>query len=411
MLRSQTSRWAVAVILLSGALGAGPAQARVPLGCGETITADTTLYSDLVNCANTGIVIGADDVTFDLNGDNIRGDGRPVSSCPAGNRCDLGVDNSSGRRGLTVEGGSVRQFGIGVLVAGGAVHARVQGIAVSGNAGFGIVVTQSPDTDIEQNTMTDNGTSGLVVADSPRSSVRDNTVSGSNGYAIVMFGVTDSALRHNRLRHNDHGILCAACARDINTGNSVTHSGGSSIDFGDGAEHNRIEHNRLVDNGDGIVGTNAHDNLISHNVVTGTGFYGFPDTGGFGLILDGSGHNTVNHNVVTGGRRPAVLVTSLDSPAPSDHNVISQNVVTSRLADGIVVNNGGRGNLVLGNRAFRNGDDGIDVDAPTTTVTRNTADRNHDLGIDAGAGVVDGGGNHATGNGNPTQCVSIACAP
>ena len=63
--------------------------------------------------------------------------------------------------------------------------------------------------------------------------------------------------------------------------------GGSAIDIG--AANNRIVKNRLTDNGDGIIGTEAHDNLISHNTVTGTGFFGFPDTCGFRIILDGAG--------------------------------------------------------------------------------------------------------------------------
>jgi hypothetical protein len=36
-------------------------------------------------------------------------------------------------------------------------------------------------------------------------------------------------------------------------------------------------------------------------------------------------------------------------------------------------------------------------------------ERNADLGIEAVPGVTDGGGNRATGNGNPLQCVSITC--
>jgi hypothetical protein len=59
--------------------------------------------------------------------------------------------------------------------------------------------------------------------------------------------------------------------------------------------------------------------------------------------------------------------------------------------------------------AVASGDDGIDVDAPGTTVTGNVADHNHDLRIEAVPGVVDGGGNHANGNGNPAQCTDVAC--
>ena len=42
-------------------------------------------------------------------------------------------------------------------------------------------------------------------------------------------------------------------------------------------------------------------------------------------------------------------------------------------------------------------DDGLDVDSPSTTLTGNLALHNGgDLGIEAVAGVIDGGKNHAT---------------
>ena len=56
-------------------------------------------------------------------------------------------------------------------------------------------------------------------------------------------------------------------------------------------------------------------------------------------------------------------------------------------------------NFVLGA-----GDDGIDVGSPATTMTRNRALNNGDLGIEAVLGVTDGGGNFAARNGNPLQC-------
>jgi hypothetical protein len=39
-----------------------------------------------------------------------------------------------------------------------------------------------------------------------------------------------------------------------------------------------------------------------------------------------------------------------------------------------------------------------------------TANDNGDLGIEAVAGVNDGGGNRASGNGNPAQCTGVACS-
>jgi len=57
----------------------------------------------------------------------------------------------------------------------------------------------------------------------------------------------------------------------------------------------------------------------------------------------------------------------------------------------------------------RSGTDGIRVDSPSTTLTRNTANANGDLGIQAVPGVNDGGRNRASANGNPLQCTFVDC--
>jgi hypothetical protein len=43
------------------------------------------------------------------------------------------------------------------------------------------------------------------------------------------------------------------------------------------------------------------------------------------------------------------------------------------------------------------------------TLTRNVANDNGNLGIQAEPSVIDGGGNKAKGNGNPLQCVNVFC--
>ena len=101
------------------------------MSCGATITTDTTLDSDLVDCPNNGVVIGADDVTLDLNGHTIAGDGKEFA-VPRDEFCDIGVLNA-GHDGVTVRDGSVREFGVGVFL-GKARHSRVLGISSSRNA-------------------------------------------------------------------------------------------------------------------------------------------------------------------------------------------------------------------------------------------------------------------------------------
>ena len=50
------------------------------------------------------------------------------------------------------------------------------------------------------------------------------------------------------------------------------------------------------------------------------------------------------------------------------------------------------------------------ANGPFYAVTRNTANRNFELGIMTNlVGVVDGGGNRARLNGDPLQCQGVSC--
>jgi hypothetical protein len=113
--------------------------------------------------------------------------------------------------------------------------------------------------------------------------------------------------------------------------------------------------------------------------------------------------------------REGIRVNDFDSEAPLTGTVIRNNLVRKAGVDAIAVATEPQApgivtdTLLAGNIAIGAADDGIDVDSPATTLTRNLALHNGDLGIEAVAGVTDGGGNKARGNGNPAQCTNIAC--
>jgi large repetitive protein len=394
--KAAVSRLLVLALVVAGVtvLGAGSALAS-HVRCGDTITTDTTLDSDLVNCPNNGIVIGANNITLDLNGHTIDGNGTPVDPCPDGEACDVGVLNRAGYDRLTIVGGTIRQFGVGIVVEGGAAHNRLHHLAVSDTTDVGIFVADSTSSVIDKTSMSDPGVNGLVLLDSQQALVARNSVSGTTGYAVFMFGVDDSRIQHNKLDADQHGFLLGDSARNLVQHNAVSHTGGG-IEVVEGATFNRVEHNRFT----GILVGDASDNLIRHNLVAAT--YAF------GIILDGAVRTRLERNIVT-APGPAIIVTKLEAAVAPQDTIVSGNHVTSKLGDGILVDNGATGTLLVRNLAIGSGDDGIDVDAPATTVTRNIANHNHDLGIEAVPGVIDGGGNHAAGNGNPAQCVNIDC--
>jgi hypothetical protein len=109
---------AIVAVALSSAVTSAAGRALAPQPtCGATITVDTRLERDLVNCPSNGLVIGADNITLDLNGHVIDGDGTEFSDCPPDEPCDLGVVDFD-HRGVTIKGGTIREFVFGVLVVG-----------------------------------------------------------------------------------------------------------------------------------------------------------------------------------------------------------------------------------------------------------------------------------------------------
>src|SRR5690348_15511399 len=99
--------------LIGAAIGAflalGTSQALASqVNCGDTLTQSTKLDHDLVNCPGDGIVIGAHNITLDLNGHTIDGSGFPPGS-------SNGVDDSGGFDNVTIENGTITGFRNGVV--------------------------------------------------------------------------------------------------------------------------------------------------------------------------------------------------------------------------------------------------------------------------------------------------------
>jgi large repetitive protein len=374
----RTLRTLLAASALSLALAPG-AQAgqAVQVSCGETITADTTLESDLIDCPSNGIVIGADDITLDLNGHTVDGNGKPVKKCPKNEPCDIGLVND-GHDGVTMSNGSVREFGTGVFV-GRARHNRVLGIASSRNDFFGI-----------------------VLAESARSLVRDS--SGSNnpapdGDGLGLFGSHDIRILNNSFRRNAQlGIHVVDSSDNLIKGNLFFRNG----DFGilmEG-ERNQVRGNRCVRNGTCVIVAPGNRNVIARNRLS---------RDGSGIGIEKGRGNLVAGNVVVGARRQGIYL-GLNEPAIGGvGTVVRGNVVRGSGADAFTVRKADDRSLLKGNIARGAGDDGFDIENASTKLTGNRAVRNVDLGIEAAFGVIDGGGNKAGGNGNPLQCRNVFC--
>jgi parallel beta-helix repeat protein len=355
-------------------LGVGEASAS-HVSCGDEITVDTTLDSDLVDCENNGVVIGADDITLDLNGHSIDGDGTEFEACdPKQEACDVGVANE-GHDGVTVRDGAVREFGVGVLV-GGARKNRVVNISSTGHIFFGVVVGGSSRSVIRRSSLSRNIApegDGIGVFGSDRIRIVRNKIRRNPGPGIHLFDSKKNLLKKNLFSRNGPAILMEKADRNEVQRNRVSKGGGILVAPGN---QNVIARNRVARALDSIAIDKGRGNRVVGNVVgraRKVGIrLGFPGFGG--------ANNVVRRNLVRGSGTDGFLVSDKD-----DHSLLKRNV------------------------ARRNGDDGFDIESDSTTLARNRAVRNGDLGIEAVAGVTDGGGNKAHGNGDPAQCTNVNC--
>ena len=155
------------------------------------------------------------------------------------------------------------------------------------------------------------------------------------------------------------------------------------------------------------------------NVVTKT-LGCSPDDCGTGIETPGGTGNLIAANLVSGTKDQGIRLREFeaDGGPPTIGNVIRGNIVRDAGSDGIVLQDKtsditGHGtvkdNLVANNLVTGSGLDGINVNRPANTVSGNVALRNRVFGIEAVDGVIDGGGNLAFGNGNPAQCINVAC--
>lgn len=367
----------VMALWIGGEIHGGTRALAVHVGCGDTIITDTTLDSDLLDCPNNGIVIGADDITLDLNGHTIDGDGQLVDPCPEGEFCDAGVF-ADGHDGVMVINGSVQDFATGVAV-GSARDVRLAGLSSTRNAFFGFLlfdVSESVlrDSSGSQNPAPDGDGLGMFASRSNR--IVDNRFSG-NALGIHVEDSTNNLIKGNVIsgQNEGPGILMQADGNEIRS--NTCHRNGICILL-ERANRNVIARNHVGGGGDGIGVDNGLDNVVTRNVVVrvdGTGInlgIKFPAFGGAG--------NVVRRNVVRGSGEDAFQVNRKD-----DHSVLNHNI------------------------ARRAGDEGFDIRSDSARLMNNGAFGNADLGIDAVQGVIDGGGNMARFNGDPRQCVNIAC--
>jgi hypothetical protein len=417
-------RFAFATVMVAAtSVGTGVPVARAamaPIACGTKLVTSVRLHNDLVGCPGDGLVVGAPGITIDLNGHTISGTNAPGSEGIA--------DDGYGH--VVVEHGQIRTFfvnGVGLrhapaslvrdvtirdIGAGGADGQFSTGVAVDNSPltrvsandisndvvafeADGIVVKASPGTRIDHNQLNRNSWDGLFVLASPLSRVEENVADANPNNGMEVNGSSDGTrvTSNQTSRNGNIGIAAGAMRQAVIDWNTADRNG-----FGMNAEDS------------GLFFFDLSDSEIAHNTASGN-IVGIDLFGG----LHGSTGNDVVDNAASDNQIIGLVIDAGDGGTLT--NGANDNTAIGNVADrnhGSVNDDGGgigvfgTGNRIRHNHANGNTANGFLVRTAGNTLTLNVANRNAAHGIDAIAGTIDGGGNHAHRN-LPPQCLGVVC--
>ncbi len=430
-------------IAVTGALAAGaivviPARATpaaAEITCGQTITASVTLTADIGPCPGDGIVVGADHIRIDLAGHTISGavideTTPPVTTQPTGVR--VGTHDH-----VTVTNGRIVGYTIAAIPRRSVFRTAVQVGGIPFENGRTYKHADAGNHDTLRDLYTD----------------ADITIVGNDNTVKRVRAGLEVVGDHNHVASSQtppNPSCCIdpreyVCPSETELGmyifgasNVIDHNASCGMFVGWGTNprdgsHNVIAHNVLtgplqVEGGGlsppGRPGKAAAivDERIRDNTIDTEPFANETIDPGAGIVLFAVSRSIVAHNVVTGD---GIVINQLpvhtpqDPIGPVDGNALVANHVSYSRGDGIHVPGPGvfEGTAVKGARhtylsrnvTDHNGNDGIYNAAKSTRLRHNRADDNLALGIESVVRPKDLGGNRASGNGDPRQCVNVRC--
>ncbi len=420
--------------------------------CGQTITESVKLNNSLGDCLGHGLIVGADNITIDLNGKTI--DGKALGAAIMNN----GFDN------VTVRNGVVMEFDYGVMLNNGTQRNIVEGVTAQLNQEAGISLGQSTAPQDPNFPPTEEPLPGWMSG-VDRNIIRSNSIVANTRGVWINNGAKDNALRDNMIGSTSgEAVWVERASQNLIAGNSIQVASKAGVLL-EGATGIRVEDNSIVEAGTGVIisdttqgtiGIESTDNHVEGNVIA--------DSSGPALEIVESSRNVLIDNVGTLTDSDAIELYRANeneirgndvsgnkggiSLKQSSGNLIQANDASESDGTGIALESQSFGNVVRANHSSNNEGAGIYIGDETpagqgTLVEGNTANSNKTMGIQAskpahifkdnvafdndswginvgdpsgGRANIDGGGNMAQGNKGPLgidlkpqQCYNITC--
>ncbi len=291
--------------------------------CGQVVTQDVTLTSDL-NCdSGDGLIVGASGITINLNGYSITGPNgggggqeavNPTGSQGAANPTSADSDDENGGqqeeeavnptsadsddenggqqeeeeaaaaeeepeiRPVTTRQTADYDGSSGILVANadnvaiaglGEISGFSRGVTFLGSAGGAVTDVQLANNDL-----------GVVVASSEGTEISRNTIT-NNGIAVVSDGSNGGVTAFNQIVANvEQGILLLGSSDNVVAANNMYGNGASGIYLDPMSQRNHLDYNTVfgheaadLNNADGMP-TNVNQNSFGDNNNCGTSLPG-----------------------------------------------------------------------------------------------------------------------------------------
>jgi parallel beta-helix repeat protein len=222
-----------------------------------------------------------------------------------------------------IEGFQINYAGYAGILGDGVSGASIVNNTLSGGAFVGVLFLSG-----SENTVRDNGifgsTFGIVLVNSSNNTIKNNTTNDNFANGVHLQENSNyNTIKENPSSNNNRGILAFDCNNNTLRGNTTT---GNAL---------------------GIFLFNSGDNILDKNTVTGSTFSG--------ILLSGenSVNNTIKRNTSSGNDFGIAVVFG------ASENFVMNNETRENINHGIVANDESNNNLIKGNVSGSNHFSGI----------------------------------------------------
>jgi parallel beta-helix repeat protein len=219
--------------------------------------------------------ITADDVTLDLAGFNITGDGSGI---------DYGVYVNRYNR-TTIKGGSIYNFTWGIMLSNNK-HNNITNMTLNANLDSGAYLSNSMNNSLTNNTLNLN-TYGVYIEESSNNSINENINNLNSAYGLYIYGGRNNLISNNSMNFNQYGFVMSSGQNALIQYNLLNSNSQSGIYFNQSSDNavsrNNIWNCSTEDDYACITLEFADNNAILDNIINLSEDYG--------IYIDGDNNN------------------------------------------------------------------------------------------------------------------------